>query len=27
MQDDYAIQSMSISSHPEKLVVEITIKE
>jgi len=27
MQDDYAIQSMSISSQPEKLVVEITIKE
>jgi hypothetical protein len=27
MQGDYAIQSMSISSHPEKLVVEITIKE
>ncbi|MGA8856097.1 MAG: hypothetical protein WB643_02905 [Candidatus Bathyarchaeia archaeon] len=27
MQDDYAIQSMSISSHPEKLVVEMTIKE
>jgi hypothetical protein len=27
MQDDYSIQSMSISSHPEKLIVEITIKE
>jgi hypothetical protein len=27
MQGDYAIQSMSISSQPEKLVVEITIKE
>jgi hypothetical protein len=27
MQDDYAIQSMSISSLPEKLVVEMTIKE
>jgi len=27
MQEDYAIQSMNISSHPEKLVVEITVKE
>jgi len=27
MQGDYAIQSMNISSHPEKLVIEITIKE
>jgi hypothetical protein len=27
MQDDYAIQSMRISSQPEKLVVEITIQE
>lgn len=27
MQGDYAIRSMNISSRPEKLVVEITIKE
>ena len=27
MQEDYAIHSMNISSQPEKLVVEITIKE
>jgi hypothetical protein len=27
MQGDYAIRSMNISSQPEKLVVEITIKE
>ena len=27
MQGDYAIQSMSISSHAEKLVVEITVKD
>lgn len=27
MQGDYAIHSMNISSQPEKLVVEITIKE
>ncbi len=26
MQADYAIRSLNISSHPEKLVVEITIK-
>lgn len=27
MQGDYAIESMSISSQPEKLVVEITVKD
>jgi hypothetical protein len=27
MQDDYAIQSLNISSQPEKLVIEITVKE
>jgi hypothetical protein len=27
MQDDYAIQSMRISSQPEKLVVEMTVKD
>lgn len=27
MQSDYAIQSMNISSHAEKLVVEITVKD
>ncbi len=27
MQDDYAIRSMSISSYPEKLVVENTVNE
>jgi hypothetical protein len=27
MKEDYAIQSMNISSQPEKLVVEITVKE
>lgn len=27
MQGDYAIHSMNISSQPEKLVIEITIKE
>lgn len=27
MQGDYSIRSMSISSQPEKLVVEITVKE
>jgi len=27
MKEDYSIQSMNIASHPEKLVVEITIKE
>jgi len=27
MQDDYAISSMSIASQPEKLVIEITVKE
>lgn len=27
MQGDYAIQSMSISSHAEKLVVEITVRD
>jgi hypothetical protein len=27
MQGDYAIQSMNISSQPEKLIVEITIKD
>jgi hypothetical protein len=27
MQDDYAIQAMNISSHPEKLVIEITVKD
>jgi hypothetical protein len=27
MQGDYAIRSMNISSQPEKLVIEITIKE
>lgn len=27
MQGDYAIRSMNISSQPEKLVVEITVKE
>jgi len=27
MQDDYAIQAMNIFSQPEKLVIEITVKE
>lgn len=27
MQDDYAIRSMNIASQPEKLIIEITIKE
>ncbi len=27
MQGDYAIRSMNISSQPEKLVIEITVKE
>jgi hypothetical protein len=27
MQDDYAIRAMNIFSQPEKLVIEITIKE
>jgi hypothetical protein len=27
MQEDYAIQSMNISSRPEKLVIEITVKD
>jgi rubredoxin len=27
MQEDYAIRSMNIASQPEKLVIEITIKE
>jgi hypothetical protein len=27
MQGDYAIQSMNISSQPEKLIVEMTIKD
>ena len=27
MQDDYAIQAMNISSQPEKVVIEITVKE
>ena len=27
MKEDYSIQSMNIASHPEKLVVEIIIKE
>jgi hypothetical protein len=27
MQEDYAIQSMAISSQPEKLVIEITIRD
>lgn len=27
MQDDYAIQSMKIASSPERLIVEITVKE
>jgi hypothetical protein len=27
MQDDYAIRSMDISSQPEKLVIEITLKD
>jgi hypothetical protein len=27
MQEDYAIQSMNISSQPEKLVIEITIRD
>lgn len=27
MQRDYSIQSMSISSQPEKLVIQITVKE
>ena len=27
MQDDYAITSMKISSQPEKLVIEITVKD
>jgi len=27
MQEDYAISSMTIASEPEKLVIEITVKE
>jgi hypothetical protein len=27
MQEDYAIRSMSISSYPEKLVIEIAVKD
>jgi predicted RNA-binding protein Jag len=27
MQEDYAISSMSIASEPERLVIEITVKE
>jgi hypothetical protein len=27
MQEDYAIQSMNISSQPERLVIEMTIKD
>ena len=27
MQEDYAIQSMAISSQPEKLVIEIIIRD
>lgn len=27
MQEDYAIRSMNISSYPEKLVIEITVKD